>query len=253
MRIIAIVLAIHFFTCLPDTNYECISLGENCTIAAALQEFGLRKAAYPFDWLISTYKSLHNVLEHDFENFLDPSCISVHSDNRAIINTYGLIFTHDFPIIFYPRDLGDANPASKDVVHPDWINTLPEVQKKYTRRIERLRDVCMSDKKIYFIRYGGISREEACVLRSLLKEKYTTLDFILVIIGRDPSFAKPWKEKNIKNYYLQTPSTWNDVAQWKKIFINLGLEIQQNKNNLSRNNAPKRMFTCPYHYLENRE
>ena len=217
-------MTINFFSCLPNNNYECISLGESCTVSAALQAFGLRNASYPFDWAITPYKSLCQVFEQDFHNFFDSSAISIHSDNRAIINKYGLIFTHDFPIIFYPRDLGEENPASKDVIHPDWINVLPEVQKKYNRRIQRLRDICTSDKKIYFIRHRGItSCEQACTLRNIIKEKYPNLDFTIIVVGKNPNLVEPWEEQNIRNYYLEDKTTWNDVAQWENIFIDLGL------------------------------
>lgn len=226
MRIIIATLLLAIFSSYSMDNtyeYECISLGEVCTTAAALQAFGLRKAAYPFDWTISMYQSLYDILKNDFQDFLNPNYLSIRPDNHGIINKYGLVLVHDFPTMHTSNDIENADLINEDTLHPDWINFLSDVQKKYNRRIERFRNMCMSNKKIYFIRHGGTSRDRACLLRNLLKTSYPHLNFTLVIVGHDSSFATPWKEKNIKNYYLDSTTVWNDVAQWKNIFIDLGL------------------------------
>ncbi len=216
-----------------NTSYECISLGEVCTTAAALEVFELRNAAYPFDWLISRYESFCNVLKQDFKDFLNPEYLTIRSDNRGIINKYGLVFLHDFPTIHYVGDPQTELPINENILNPNWINFLSDVQQKYDRRIQRFRDACLSDKKIYFIRHGGVkSRDEACVIRDILKTTYPNLDFTLVIVGNDESFAKPWKEENIKNYHLKKTAVWNDVAEWKKIFFDLGLPIPLNRTDL---------------------
>ena len=226
MKVVNIIMAMSLFCCFSiNSMYECIGLGEVCTVAAALQRFELRNAAYPFDWIISHYPSLISVLENDFQDFLDPEYLSVRDDNKGIINKYGLVFVHDFPTNHYVGDVETQdNPIAESVLHPDWIRFLPEVQRKYERRIQRLRDIVNSDKKVYFIRHGGIrSAQEACVLRDILKKLYPTLDFTLVIVGYDSSFAQPWGEHNIRNYYLSMAQAWNDVAEWERIFIDLNL------------------------------
>jgi hypothetical protein len=222
---IAVIMISSFFYFPLQGMYECISLGESCTVAAALEAFELRNAAYPFDWTISFYESLCNTLEQDFEDFLNPTYFSIRPDNRGIINKYGQIFVHDFPTYNYLGDFEkEENPINGDVLHPDWIQFLPQVQEKYNRRIQRFRSICNSNKKIYFIRHMGIiDQDQACRLRNILKTAYPNLDFILVIIGNNSYFAEPWNEPNIRNYYLGNPAVWNDVAEWKKIFIDLGL------------------------------
>jgi hypothetical protein len=233
MRSVMIILII-FFPCFAiDNRYECISLGEVCTTAAALEAFELRNAAYPFDWVISPYESLCGVLRQDFKDWLNPAYLSIRDDHHGIINKYGFAFVHDFPTINYVGDPQNELPLNGDVLNPNWIDFVSDVQQKYGRRIQRFRDVCASNKKIYFIRHGGIrSREEARILRNILKTAYTTLDFTLVIVGNDESFTKPWKEKNIKNYHLKKTAVWNDVAEWKKIFFDLGLAIPLTRTHL---------------------
>ena len=236
MKSVLLVILVIFFPCFPvDNTYECIGLGETCTVGAALQAFELRKAAYPFDWIISPYASLCSVLEQNFQDFLNPSYLSVRSDKHGIINKYGLVFVHDFPTIHYLGDPKNDDLINENVLSQEWIKFLPDIQEKYDRRIERLRDTCMSSKKIYFIRHGGIrSRDEACILRNILKTTYPSLDFTLVIVGNNSYFAEQWEEQNIKNYHLKDTGIWNDVAEWKAIFVDLGLIISSNETNLQK-------------------
>lgn len=216
-----------------NASYECIGLGERCTVAAALEAFDLRKAAYPFDWIISEFQSTCNVLEADFEDFLNPDYFSIRSDQHGIINKYGLVFVHDFPTVGYNGDLQIDAPITEGILRPDWIDTLGEIQKKYLRRIERFRNVCRSNKKIYFIRHYGItSKKEAIVLRDILQQHYPDLDFTLVIAGNNSSFAEPWNIPSIKNYYLKETAAWNDVKEWETIFTDLGLITEVRKANL---------------------
>lgn len=247
MRAINILMIISFFHCSPiNSSYECISLGEVCTVGAALQAFELRNAAYPFDWIISQYKPLCTVLEQNFHDFLNADYLSVREDNHGVINKYGLVFVHDFPTFNYIGNLETEDIVNENVLHPNWLQFLPAIQKKYDRRIQRLHDVCNDNKKIYFIRHGGIqSQNQACALRDILKTAYPYLDFILVIVGNDPSFANQWGEHNIRNYYLGNQAVWNDVAEWQKIFTDLGLLSASNYKNERYNYAQ----TCVYLHI----
>jgi len=237
------VLMIFLFCGVIHSAYECIGLGETCTVAAALEVFNLRNAAYPFDWIISEYRSVCNILEEDFQDFLNPDYLSIHPNFHGVINKYGLVFVHDFPTVGYTGELNIDAPLNEDILHPDWINALPEIEKKYLRRIERFRHACMSNKKIFFIRHQGIkSVQEACVLRNILKKSYPNLDFILIIVGNDSSFAEPWDEPNIKNYYLKQTSVWNDVNEWATIFKDLGLVTEFKNMNLQEK--------MDYHYIK---
>jgi hypothetical protein len=203
---------------------ECIGLGEVCSTAAALQAFNLRQATYPFDWIISRSPSLLATLQQDFCFFLAEPYLYLRGDNHGVINRDGLEFVHDFPTINYVG----ANPAKEDlivetVLRADWKQYLADIQKKYARRIERFRERCTSNKKIYFIRHFGTSHRDAIEIRNSIKKMYPNLDFTLVIVGNNGAFAHQWGEENIRNYYLNDTVVWNDVAEWKRIFEDLGL------------------------------
>jgi hypothetical protein len=224
MKKVCIMLIVYFSCLVAKNNIECISLGEVCTTGAALQAFDLRNAAYPFDWNISFYESLCAILENDFKDFLNPEYLIVREDNLGIINKYGLVFVHDFPTTHQTHDIETTDIVGQGAVDPCWLDFLPDIEKKYERRIERFRETCSSDKQVYFIRHFGIhSLEEARHLRDLITKKYPQLDFILVIIGNDPSFGISWEEPGIKNYFLDMKEVWNDVAEWKRIFLDLNL------------------------------
>lgn len=226
MRVLAALIMINFSLSFSmNSTFECISLGSNCVVASALEVFQLRNAAYPFDWIVSPFESLCAVLEQDFYDFLNPDYLSVDDNNYGILNKYGFGLMHDFPTVEFVGDFEHVEgPMGHGKLRQDWIKFLPEVEKKYARRIQRLRDVCKGNKKIFFIRYGGInSREEACTLRNILKNSYPNLNFILVIIGNQFSFSEQWGEHAIKNYYFSNQIAGNDVTEWKKIFTDLNI------------------------------
>jgi hypothetical protein len=52
-----------------------LPLGELCSAAYYLRELGLRKAAYPFDWLFCGPQIVLDCLRTDFETLLNPSYI----------------------------------------------------------------------------------------------------------------------------------------------------------------------------------
>ena len=49
-----------------------VSLGSRCNVAQHLQDFGLRTASLPFDWIFSTPEMVVHCLEDDFSLFLEP-------------------------------------------------------------------------------------------------------------------------------------------------------------------------------------
>jgi hypothetical protein len=50
-----------------------ISLGPTCYTAILLERLGLRRRAFPFDWLFSSLAMVEHCLDDDFQTFLDPA------------------------------------------------------------------------------------------------------------------------------------------------------------------------------------
>lgn len=100
-----------------------ISLGHFCGVAQELERLGLRDASYPFDWLITKREPLHQLIDNHFDGFLEYDNLYQYSPIGNIYKNkqygYGVSFYHDFSR-YKPLD-----------------EQIDEVQKKYTRRIER--------------------------------------------------------------------------------------------------------------------
>ena len=209
-----------------------ISLGAVCSTVAAFKAFDLRKEAYPFDWIISRFSPLKETLNDDFKDFLNLAFLGMRDDYRAIVNKHGLQFVHDFPTIemeYTPAAIENADEIGEQKLAHNYLSFLPEVTRKYERRIARFREACTSNSKVYFFRHFGIdSKEEAQIICNIIKQQYPSLDFLLIIIGNNSSFDIPWNLPNIKNYFLNDSKVWNDVAEWQRIFSDLSL-IQATK------------------------
>lgn len=200
-----------------------ISLGQACTVAGALREYGIRVAAYPFDWIVSPFAGLYQALEDDFIHFLQEDSLIIRSyDKYGIVDYYGFEYVHDFPAM-QPNDefaelIGEGH-VTGGVLRDDWKSFLPQVKAKYTRRIERLHNVLSTAvENVYLIRYGGITQNQAVQLRDLLYKKYPQLDFELIILVNSVDLKSDWGLKNIKNFYLDE----KEPLQWKELFKSLG-------------------------------
>ena len=64
-----------------------VSLGSTCTTAHMHRECGIRKAAFPFDWIISfDGEKLIDILNEGFFHFLNPDVLKV--SGHALLNHY---------------------------------------------------------------------------------------------------------------------------------------------------------------------
>ena len=165
-----------------STDPLFVSLGSTCGPATAMRSSGVRKAAFPLDWMFSfDGDKIIEMLDTDFAHFTDPKYLTC-SVNRLILNTqYRLELPHD-------------GVWSKTNFYRD----LPPFQKKYQRRIERFRSLRNYHGKIYFVRCAWylsthrnfafpspgnleISEEYAKRLYAALQRYFPKVDIYLVI------------------------------------------------------------------------
>lgn len=59
-----------------------ISLGYFCSVALELERLGYRNFSNPFDWLISDFKGVLELIENDFENFLSMQYLFQNKKNK---------------------------------------------------------------------------------------------------------------------------------------------------------------------------
>jgi hypothetical protein len=77
-----------------------ISIGPQCVPAFVLKKLGLRKAAYPFDWLVSSLAMAEYCVEDDFRMLLDPEQLEepsvMRTAHRYFSQRFGLhpVFNH---------------------------------------------------------------------------------------------------------------------------------------------------------------
>lgn len=174
-----------------DEDFLFVSLGSHCEIAAHLNENCLRKAAFPFDWLVSSNNAcLTRIINDDFLFFLDERYLFQHPTGPYIIENscYEIEFRHDWPSNLE----GNLNK---------YVEQLQEMKPKYDRRINRFRQLRNYPGKVFFIRVaynfshngdsywgkeesqGAINSEEAQSLKQALDQFFPCLDFALVIVN----------------------------------------------------------------------
>lgn len=185
---------------------QTISLGSSCQSAWQLEVNGVRKLAYPFDWLMTPFDGLVSFIINKGEGFLE-------KDNIEVIE-----ILHGDPLSFlHVADRKYDFHSMHDFFFPDMYN-YGDVKAKYERRIQRFFDLLESNKKILFVR-TQISRDEAVRLDDLLHYLYPYLEYTLVAINDDPDAQTDWGLKRVKNFYMQsTPGDWGgDYQKWKEI------------------------------------
>lgn len=191
-------------------DFIVIPLGCHCGVAWWMREYNIRVSAFPFDWCITPYRALYEVINNDFADYFNkenlvPSCKQYwrddlcdfytkvyHSDvdgspGAVLDKKIQMIFAHDFPNNLYAT-----------------INNHYEIQYiKYTRRIKRFFEVIHSGKHIYFIRLHDITKQQTLELYQLLKNKYPTTPFTLIALGSDAQeFSQDWAMPHIKNIFI---------------------------------------------------
>ncbi|MBO5286842.1 MAG: hypothetical protein J6B34_01825 [Clostridia bacterium] len=125
-----------------------ISLGHFCSVAMELERIGLRKASYPFDWVIaSDFEKVCQLLSTRFEGFLEKDSLLQEKNPKYYFNEKTEIhFYHDF-----------SPKLSLDAQYED-------VKKKFERRIKRLFEDITTP--TLFIRYITNKRELEYILNS---------------------------------------------------------------------------------------
>lgn len=233
-KLLKFTIVLACFNVFPESNEPiAISLGTYCAIANALKYNGIRNQAYPFDWLVIPFDGLYKVLDSDFEFFLsNKNTLQIlDKDKRFVVDaSTDIYYGHDFPT--------EGGRINANVVG-DFLSYFDRVKEKYTRRINRLKMVLNSSKRVMFFRYM-INKQEAIALCNLLKQKFKLLDFSIVAIN---TTHEQWNVNQVKNVYLPYELTSEPKSQeWYKIFHDVGLIENANlAGNLKSIKYPKNM------------
>lgn len=164
-----------------------VSLGSICTPAHLLRYCGLRKAAFPFDWVVSMDgEKLLEMLSADFCEFFNAAHLWVYPhDPRPLFHAYyHLEFLHE----------GDWKKEN-------YTANLQKFTSKYHRRIERFRRLREYKGKVFFLRAANphslddphryyryrenieITDEYTVRLYAVLKNYFPELNFTLLVLN----------------------------------------------------------------------
>ena len=183
----------------PNTKFmdtvDYISLGGDCIPAISLRNLGLRKEAYPFDWVILHNDTIATFLLNDFEDYHTNLAMNW---NRWIKNTkHEVEFPHDYDTT---TDEG-------------WREQIESVNEKYQRRIERFRDLMKKNTPlIVFMSYDMYMSR---VIRQVIKEKYNRQNIYYIVKYKDTHLAE---DDNIfpaiTSDQTFTKDEWNSHEIW---------------------------------------
>ena len=109
------------------SNFEYISLGQNCNTAWYLKSAGLKKASYPFDWIFSSFSIVLDCIKDNFQKFLDVNLIESKGKQAGHKGYHSHLFNH-------------KNPLKS-----------PKEYKYYTRCVKRFTTILNKEGSILFI------------------------------------------------------------------------------------------------------
>jgi hypothetical protein len=193
--------------------HNFITIGRDCSPAAALRHLDMRPCALPFDWVSSSADIICKCIAADFEGYHTGLHYNTHK--TRLIDALGFQFPHDYPatgIADISGQIGEGifGEESGRVILESWPEHYATVKAKYDRRIERFQNI-MRDKTTPIIMLCRYTNQEALRIRTVLCTKYDRSDIYVVNssgqIAETNTFVPVYTEKNGK---------WNDATIWKQ-------------------------------------
>ena len=190
-------------------KYNFLTLGNDCSPAAALKDLNLRNFALPFDWVASSMDSLKNCLESNFSRYHTE--LKFNHNKTRLIDYYGFQFPHDYPI-------NNTDMISDDTYIPEengkqildnWYEHYDNIKRKYDRRIERFINIIQDTKPIIVLcRYNTY---DVLRLQEILVRLYNKNNIYFI-----NSSTEEYKSKTIICCYTEKNGIWNETSIWKE-------------------------------------
>lgn len=195
-----------------STEYNYISLGFDCSPAAALRGLNLREFALPFDWVRMKVDILIRCLKDDFKNF--HKNLKFNYNKKMLVDHYGFQFLHDYPLISHEGEinnthLGEGVIAEKDSIVNNWRDYYDIVYDKYQRRIERFREIMKSPKPIIVLCRHNI--EYVIQLKKFLNSHYNKTNIYFLVSSKES-----YEDNYIKLINTERNNKWNELDIWKE-------------------------------------
>ena len=182
-----------------------VSIGHECSSAAALRNLQLRQFALPFDWVVTSSQAFTKCILDDFRQFHKQ--LRRHNQSR-IVDAYGILYPHDYPTVEARVPNPDGTYTEKPLVD-DWADHSGPVVEKYERRIARFLNIMNGEQPIIILYRGSVT--SARLFKAVLLKKYNKSNIVFVVASNEqtdePYIFTCQPEKNGK---------WNDEIIWKE-------------------------------------
>ncbi|MNH85348.1 hypothetical protein D3C87_456870 [compost metagenome] len=197
--------------------YDAVfSLGANCQTAYQLRRLGLRHAAGPLDWFISSsHSGLISVLQNRFVDFMKLEHLKLVGQFKTCYcikdEKYEIFSYHDFPVELPPDRWADAYPGFLD---------------RQVRRQERFLQAASMMDRILFVRLNS-TPEEALQLQQILSD-LTVHQFTLLIVNTCQEAVqeiRPEFKQGRVTAELSKGSDWRgDDGGWEQLLQNITIK-----------------------------
>ena len=199
--------------------YNFLTIGYDCSPAAALRGLNLRNEALPFDWVVSNISSLEKCFQDNFIKY--HTNLKFNYNKTRLIDEYGFEFPHDYPLqnidnIENTSDITDdrigegiISEETNKIIVNDWKKYHNIAKEKYNRRIKRFLNIVNDNKPIIILcRY---STNDVILLRNLFLKYYNKQNIIFI-----NSCNNNFVNRFIINCNTEQNGNWNDIEIWKK-------------------------------------
>ncbi|ESZ59975.1 hypothetical protein X727_31255 [Mesorhizobium sp. L103C119B0] len=220
-----------------------VSLGASCSVAYQIRRYFGQETAFPFDWLITPFASLIQLIENDLQSFVEPAHLAPYQNYFSLLNTNHLVLHHHD----VPRENGR--------IVPDWAAHVEQVRDKYEFLGQRWREMMTDPEPVLFVRHQGrahltnpgaesIPVLKANGLSNLIKEKRQGRPFQIIFASAiDPEDTRPLTSEAFRfddvRYTDQEewpdPSDWwrGASADWTRVFKVVAGSVNQGRQILN--------------------
>jgi hypothetical protein len=142
-------------------------------------------------------------------------------ENKLNLKFSNLVPEHKIESYNYNYNYNLHGHSKARILSKNYLDILPELKKKYDRRINRFREAMTSNKNIYLFRNEKISKESCIEIYNILIERYPNINLKIIVISKyDEKIKENWNHKNILNYFINKD---NEDEEINNIFISIGL------------------------------
>jgi len=200
-------------------NY--LTLGHDCSPAAALKNLHLRDFALPFDWVVANVHILEKCFQSNFVHFHKNLVFNYHK--TRLIDYYNFEFPHDYPLTYMSNvedTIGEGvfGEENGKQITDKWMDYYDVVVEKYSRRIERFKNIINDTKPIIVLcRYNT---KDMLKLQNIFMECYKLQNVYFV-----NSSNEIFENDTIVNVHTEKNNIWNEASVWKQGIDNIMFKI----------------------------